>query len=350
MIWLTWRQFRVQAWTALAGLALVAIALAVTGPRLAHLYDASGLASCIADDDCELAQVAFADRVEATPVYALLYFLGIAILYLTPAVIGMFWGAPLITRELEAGTFRLTWSQSVTRSRWLATKLGLVVLAAVLTTGLFSLAITWWSGPMDRANGLPSQDQGLALPNRFTPLIFGARDIVPMGYAAFAFALGVTVGVLVRRTVPAMAVTLAALAAVQLAVPIAVRAHYHTPVRTTTPLILAAGTPHHLGIQGDALTVSTPVSIPGAWITAVRTVDATGHPFTGPAPHACMSATSSQEDCETAINQLRLQQRVTYQPADRYWTFQWYETAAYLVLALALAGLCWRRIRHLRLS
>ena len=41
-----------------------------------------------------------------------------------PALIGAFWGAPLITREFEAGTFRLAWNQSVTRARWLAIKLG----------------------------------------------------------------------------------------------------------------------------------------------------------------------------------------------------------------------------------
>lgn len=29
---------------------------------------------------------------------------------------------------------------------------------------------------------------------------------------------------------------------------------------------------------------------------------------------------------------------MTYQPASRYWVFQWVETAVYLALALALAG------------
>jgi len=33
-----------------------------------------------------------------------------------PLLIGMFWGAPLISREFEAGTFRLAWTQGVTRS------------------------------------------------------------------------------------------------------------------------------------------------------------------------------------------------------------------------------------------
>jgi len=55
--------------------------------------------------------------------------LGLVVL-VVPALIGVFWGAPLIARELETGTFRLAWTQSVTRTRWLAVKLGVVVLEA----------------------------------------------------------------------------------------------------------------------------------------------------------------------------------------------------------------------------
>ena len=31
---------------------------------------------------------------------------------LLPALIGIFWGAPLIARELESCTYRLSWTQS----------------------------------------------------------------------------------------------------------------------------------------------------------------------------------------------------------------------------------------------
>ena len=43
-------------------------------------------------------------------------------LILLAAVIGVFWGAPLVARELEQGTQRLVWTQSVTRRRWFSTK------------------------------------------------------------------------------------------------------------------------------------------------------------------------------------------------------------------------------------
>ena len=46
MIWLTWRQFRVQALTAAAALAAFAILLAATGPHLASLYTTSKIIGC----------------------------------------------------------------------------------------------------------------------------------------------------------------------------------------------------------------------------------------------------------------------------------------------------------------
>lgn len=76
--------------------------------------------------------------------------------------------------------------------------------------GLLSLAVTWWAGPIDRAigsvTGLPGP--GIFVFPRLSPEMFDARGIVPLGYAAFFFVLGVTVGVITRRTLPAMAILL----------------------------------------------------------------------------------------------------------------------------------------------
>ncbi len=46
MIWLTWRQFRVQALALLIPLVALAVALIWTEPGLAHLYSANGLNRC----------------------------------------------------------------------------------------------------------------------------------------------------------------------------------------------------------------------------------------------------------------------------------------------------------------
>ena len=59
---------------------------------------------------------------------AILYGIGILVLLLAPGLLGVFWGAPLVTRETEARTLPLAWNQSVTRTQWMAVKLGLVGL------------------------------------------------------------------------------------------------------------------------------------------------------------------------------------------------------------------------------
>ena len=112
-----------------------------------------------------------------------------------------------MARELETGTHRLVWTQSVTRTRWLAVKLGLIGLVSVAASGLLSLIVTWWSSPIDRVNM-----------NQFTS-VFDQRDVVPIGYAAFAFVLGVAGGLLARRTLPAMAATLVAFVTVVRSLP-----------------------------------------------------------------------------------------------------------------------------------
>ena len=94
-----------------------------------------------------------------------------------------------------------------------------------ISVGLGTLAVEWWSDPLDKAAGGEFP--------RMEPLLFGTRGIVPIAYAAFAFALGVTVGMLLRRTLAAMAITLAVFVAVQVAMPQLVRAHLIAPVVST---------------------------------------------------------------------------------------------------------------------
>jgi ABC-type transport system involved in multi-copper enzyme maturation permease subunit len=133
MIWLTWRQFRAQAITAAAVLGAFAIALVATGPALASRYAASGVAGCHGGA-CASVAFQFLLRLGNARIYPVIYAAGILLTLLAPAIIGMFWGAPLIAHELEAGTHRLAWNQSVTRNRWLTAKLALIGLAAMAFT------------------------------------------------------------------------------------------------------------------------------------------------------------------------------------------------------------------------
>jgi len=349
MIWLTGRQFRVQALTAAGVLAAFAILLALTGPHMASLYAASGLIGCHGGS-CQNLAGSFEAELQSTAIYPALYLIGVVSILLAPAVIGLFWGAPLIARELETGTDALAWNQSVTRTRWLAVKLAVGGLTAMAVTEGLSLMQAWWAAPLGRAvtHGAPA---GALYQGRFTQLIFASHGITPLGYAAFAFALGVTAGALIRRTLPAMAVTLAIFAALQIAMPLWIRPHFAPADRAVIAVDLGnfAGGP--TGAGGGSLTLVA-TSLPGqfgAWILSSGPVNAAGQPVST-TPAACTAPSiENSPDFDGCLTSQGIREAISYQPASRYWPFQWTETAIYLALALALAGYCFRRLNR-RLS
>jgi hypothetical protein len=354
MIQLAWRQFRTQALVAYGLLAVIAVVLAITGPRLVHYYDAY-VVTCHVHGDCTSVQNAFLGQwrfVQAV--------LG-PILLLLPALIGMFWGAPLIARELETGTFRLAWTQSLTRRRWLTVKLALLGLASMAAAGLLSLMVTWWFSPLDRMNR-----------NAFSPGVFGDRGIVPIGYAAFAFALGVTAGVLIRRTVPAMAAVILPYIGARLAATFWIRPNLMTPMRLTGPLTLGSPesqvTPPGLGAPNPADWVLSSVTLNkagqvigqngvitmGGGMTGVGFQQRAGGLWlmgVGRCPN--IKTTSGPGGLfrqpnagQTCVDKLGVHQELIFQPISRYWIFQWCELGIFLGAAVLLAGFCFWWVRR----
>jgi ABC-type transport system involved in multi-copper enzyme maturation permease subunit len=343
MIWMTWRQLRTQSMAVAALLVVFGAVLLVTGFGIGSQEASSGLSACHGVGACQSAAASFLSLLNGST-YQMVFNVGIALTYVVPGLIGMFWGAPLIAREVETGTFRLAWNQSVSRTRWVLVKLGLIGLAAMAAAGVLSWATSWWASPIYRANSLTSGG-GIAT-NRIDPLAFGAQGIAPLGYAAFAFALGVTAGLLIRRTIPAMVLTLAVFAFVQVAWPSWVRPHLISPMSYTKPLSI--GRLDEVMISNGAkMTVQDSATKPGAWILTNVSVKPDGQTFTGPPPKAC--ANQGIQACNAAIGRLHLHQVVTYQPASRFWELQGIETGIFLALALALAAFCawWVRRRQL---
>jgi len=352
MIRFAWLQFRIQTLAAAAGLAIIGAALAITGPHLAQLYHTS-VAACPAHGDCPAVSSAFllTDRA---------FQIGLKILVIViPGLLGLFCGAPLVASELETGTFRLSWTQSISRTRWLAAKLGLASLTSMTVAGLLSLIATWWSGPLDTA--------------RMNPFAtFDERGLVPVGYAAFALALGVTAGMVIRRTIPAMASTLVVFTATRVAIRAWVRPNLTPALHRTTP-------DNVISYSGSG---SPPTHAPPrAWIVSEKIINGDGHvighngiigngsmnitggpagihiPGVGSCPSLTQHPASGKLPSNAAltaqlqrcVEQLHIRDAVTYQPASRYWPFQWYELAIYLALALILAAVAFWWIRH-RLS
>jgi hypothetical protein len=359
VIWVAFRQVRTQLAVVFGVLVAVAIVLAVTGPHLVHLYD-TVVANCAAHGDCAAVDSQFSSRDR------LLRDLSQVIL-LAPALVGMFWGAPLVARELETSTLRLSWTQSVSRTRWFATKLGVVGLASVTAIGLLTLMVTWWSSPFDRLADQP-----------FSTTFYDKRDLVPLAFAVFAFVLGVTAGMLIRRTLPAMAVTLVGFIAVRELIFWKVRPYFMTPLKSITAFVV----PAFSGPVGVATTLN-----PADWVVSDQTINGSGRVIgsnggfgsngsfsANVSPHGTITLdgqvcankvtahvagalnrrsaappaaiTRAMQEC---VDKLHIRQVIAYQPANRFWPFQIYETALFVALALVLAGFCLWWIRH-RLS
>ena len=141
-----------------------------------------------------------------------------------PLLLGLFWGAPLVAREIEERTHDLAWTQSVTRRRWMASNVGCALAAAGLWGGAMSALVTWWRRPEDALHG------------RFGA-VFDITGAAPVAYAVFAVALGILVGTALRRVLPALAATLATFAAVRVAIALWVRPRYLGPVHRLFSLV-----------------------------------------------------------------------------------------------------------------
>jgi hypothetical protein len=238
---------------------------------------------------------------------------------------------------------------------------------AVATAGLLSLMVTWWAGPIDHAASLAGGSVQVAAGGgsgvhsswfvlaRLEPVVFSARGVVPLGYAAFAFALGVTFGVLLRRTLLAMAVTLVVFAVVQVLVPNLVRPNLLPPARFTAPLNLQTASFHPTATAGSPVAgfqVTQNFARPGAWVLSNTIVTPSGAKLA--VPRACTFAIAAAPGpaglraCKSALAGMHLRQSVSYQPASRFWPLQWTEMGFYLVLAAGLGWACVAQVRRRR--
>jgi hypothetical protein len=217
-----------------------------------------------------------------------------------PVFVGLFWGVPLLGREYERGTHRLVWTQSVPRARWLFVKftaLGVAVTVAGLAFGAVVLAWT---------------ETGDAPIDRFSGDVFGLTGVAAGAWFLAVFALGAAAGAALRRMLPAMAVTIAVFAALLIGAYLA-RGHY------AEPEVAFSGEPVPAGALVGGMGVVGPDGDRLSWQSVI---DICG----GSDPVLCME------------NRGYVRQYTEYQPADRYWRFQWTETGLLLLITVALTG------------
>ncbi|MGN6799070.1 MAG: ABC transporter permease [Gaiellaceae bacterium] len=303
MIWVTWRRQRTETLVTVGLLALLAVLLVPTGIEMARAFDHDGIGSCLGvrpGRACEGAISAFNSRFDPLNSF-------IAWLTLVPGLIGVLLAAPLVL-ELEQRTHRLAWTQSISRARWLAGKLGLAIVVALAASLAFTLLVTWWRAPIVRIEGRMDQS------------VFDSEGTVVFGYTLFALGLAGAVGVIWRRAVPALVVGFVGYFAARIFVDTWLRQRLLSPLSANVSLLSDSS-----------------ARVRHAWILNEYPSDSTGHvvriPFDlcGPPP-----AGGGKPDIGNCLAQHGYFRHIVYQPASRFWELQGIETAMFGGVALLL--------------
>jgi hypothetical protein len=308
MIWVTWAQHRREALVSGLILAVAAALLVITGLNMLADFQNSGAASCAAaggravgvfngGTSCEAILGTFPNRWHSLTLAASMALMAL------PALLGIFIAAPLLSREFELGTYLFAWSQSITKDRWAWIKLVLITAAVILSAAAVATLVVWWHSPLDVAGYDGSWSA------------FDIEGLAPVAYAVSALALGTLAGLVLRRTIPAMVVTLFGFVGARLLIA-QVRPHFLTPV-TGPGMAVPQGTllvvpPHYVDGQGHEMSLEQVNSV-------MRT-------YRG----------GSSDGLMEYMRQHGANFIASYQPHDRFWTFQLIEAAIFLVLAVAL--------------
>ena len=311
LAWVTWRQHRV----ALLGVAIFLGALALwlwrTGIGLHRAYAATAACHPVGSAVCGVLRTAFNGTDS--------FVAGGYVLQAVPALIGAFVGAPVLGRELETGTFRYAWTQGFGRRRWALGKLVALAVSVTVAAGAMSVLLDWYYQPYFAAR---NQSLDLTEASPLAAGLFGVRGIAFAAWTLAAFAIGALAGLLIRRVVPAIAATLAAYAGLSVAAGLYLRLHY------LTPLIIRNDFP-----PGSAWTISRWWTKQGQPVSQ-SVVD---HVLQGaPASVAGKGGVPEAFASVRYLSEHGYAQLISYEPASRFWPFQWIEGGWLLALSLVL--------------
>ncbi len=216
--WLTWRIHRFEIVFALA----VGALLAVSAWVIAEQIRALGLADAVCwprTEDGDYATAACGQMMEAFwPLedQSGLVRVGLNVL---PVLIGIILGVPVVGRELELRTAGFSWALTASRSRWLVARLVPMALVGVVALGVLALAGRYLFDAIWLGRYGPE----------LTEVATEGAALVLRGLAAFG--VGLLLGALVGRTMPALLIGVAVMAAWGLLVVPQAQAQL-TPTRT----------------------------------------------------------------------------------------------------------------------
>jgi hypothetical protein len=312
MAWVTWRQHRVALTGLVVALAAIGTYTWMVGLQLHHAY-ATELACHPAGSDACLQLTSGFNSVGG-------FLTNGWILQLVPALIGAFIGAPVLAREMETGTYRYAWTQGFGRWRWTLAKLAGLAVAVTAAAGAISVLFSWYYQPYF---GASNQARDLSELTSLAPSLFDLRGVAFGAWTLAAFAIGVLAGMLIRKVVPAIVATLVAYAGLAILTGAWLRAHYFAPIVTRS-----------LNVPSSVWIVSQ------NWTKSGQTVSQKAlYQVLGGAPAQVAGKEGGGPNLHAlAAWQYLIQhgyiQVTSYQPATRFWAFQWMEAGWLLGLSV----------------
>jgi hypothetical protein len=332
MAWVTWRQHRIALTGVAVFLGASTLYVWLIGLQLHHAF--TNMAACHPASSLACRDLASSFRVGA-------FLVNGTALQLVPALIGALTGPPLLAREMETGTFRYAWTQGFGRWRWTLAKLVSLAIVLAGAAGALSVLLDWYYQPYFAAHN-PA-----LFPGQLSPLAAGLFDLRGIAFAAWtlaAFAIGALAGMLIRRVVPAIAATLAVYAGLAGAAMLYLREHYLSPLvtRNLFPFFLSPP-PSDFVVRTWWTKDSTTLSQP----TMNRVFNALFDKMMPVVHSSREGAVAAQKPpTESHVFHYLTQHGYTYwasyQPASRFWPFQWIEAGWLLALSvLLIAATVW---------
>lgn len=331
MIWLTWRQHR----SILAAMSAVVLALMIWMLIVEHNYVTTLHAisqSCspsqfhTSTSTCSELYSRQSSALDQAGVIRLL-------ILAVPILFGALLGAPLFAGELERKTILLALTQGISRTRWAVIRWAVVVIAVLALSLTFALFAQWWFGQVT-VKGTPSS-------LRIVPGHFDITGIVPVAYALFAFALGATLGMVLRRTTRAIFGTIVIFIVIRTLFEQHLRPYLAT--RSFLPFL-----PHVYG--------STPTATFGQFNKiwdlgpGYRVSPGSGHPTSQAYINHVLNACTNPGvlNFNRCVANHGVQFGIFFQPASHYWALQWGESAAFVLAAGVLFALALWSLRRWR--
>ena len=318
MAWVTWRQHRVALIGMVAAMATIGAYTWMVGMQLHHAYAAELACHPAGSDTClQLTSGFNSPGGLLTNGW---------VLQLVPALIGAFVGAPVLAREMETGTYRYAWTQGFGRWRWALAKLVGLAVAVTAAAGAISVLFSWYYQPYF---GADNEARNLSEMSSLAPSLFDLRGVAFGAWTLAAFAIGVLAGILIRKVVPAIVTALVVYAALAIATGAWLRAHYLAPIVTRSLDVPSAV----WVVSQDWTTKGGRVASQSALYQVLQgaPTQVAGKEGGGPNLHALVAWQYLVQHGYTEVT--------SYQPASRFWAFQWMEAGWLLGLSVLLLAI-----------